>query len=272
MILTTLNDYYRFNYTPFSRSIPTSDLFPARGHQEIQGRLTFALQERLPALVTGDIGTGKSTALRAFAHSLDRNIYPLAYLPNPLLNPVTLFSQILLALKVQPAFTFTRLQTQLHDALLELTRSGRFLLLVVDEAHLLSPDIFAQLRFLLNQEFDSASQLTLVLLGQPDLAQRLTFAPYQALHQRLAVRYQLSPFDLEETAAYVKHHLRVAGFQDPLFSDSFIAALFDHTKGGARHINNLCLAALLLGATEDKKILDDTDLKRVLLDLDRQIV
>ena len=266
--MTSLNEYYGFTQTPFSRSIPTKDLFPARGHQEIQGRLAFALQERLPALITGDIGTGKSTALRAFAHSLDRNLYPLAYLANPHLNPATLYAQILLALKVQPAFSFSRLQSQLHHALFDLTRNGQFLLLVVDEAHLLSPDLFDQLRFLLNHDFDSSSQLTLVLLGQPDLAQKLTFAPYRALHQRLAVRYQLSPFDLEETAAYVKHHLRVAGFQGQLFSDGFIAAVYDHTKGVARKINNLCRNALLLGVTENKQVLDETDLKRVIHDFE----
>jgi len=68
--MTTLNDVYGFDQTPFTKSIATENLYPSRGHQEVQGRLTFALQERLPALITGDVGTGKSTALRAFAHSL----------------------------------------------------------------------------------------------------------------------------------------------------------------------------------------------------------
>ena len=266
--MTSLNDYYGFKQTPFSRSIPTQDLFPASSHQEIQGRLAFALQERLPALITGDVGTGKSTALRAFAHSLDRNLHPLIYLANPYLKPATLYAQILLALKVEPAYAFSRLQPQLHDTLQELTRKGCFVLLVIDEAHQLPPDLFDQLRFLLNDDFDPASHLTLVLLGQPDLAHKLRFAPYHALHQRIAVRYHLPPFDLQETAAYVKHHLRVAAFDAQLFSDSFIAALFDHSKGVARQINNVCRAALLLGVTEHKKILDETDLKRVLLDLD----
>jgi general secretion pathway protein A len=269
--MTPLNDYFGFTQSPFSRNIASKDLYPAHGHQEIQGRLTFALQERLPALITGDIGTGKSTALRAFAHSLDRNLYPLAYLANPHLTPATLYSHILRALKIEPAFSFSQLQPQLLATLLDLSRKNRFLLLVVDEAQLLPPEIFEQLRFLLNAEFDSTSYLTLVLLGQPDLTQKLTFAPYHALQQRIAVRYQLAPFDLEETAAYVKHHLRIAGFQGQLFSDGFIAYLFEHTKGAARHINNVCRAALLLGATEHKKILDETDLKRVILDLDRQL-
>jgi general secretion pathway protein A len=269
--MTALNDFYGFSATPFSKSIPGPDLFPSRGHQEIQGRLAFALQERLPALITGDVGTGKSTALRAFTHSLDRNLYAVVYLSNPHLSVTTLYRQILLALQTEPAFGFSRLLPQLRATLSDLTRKGRYALLIVDEAHLLPPQLFDQLRFLLNDEMDSASLLTLVLLGQPDLAHKLRFAPYEALHQRIAVRYHLRPFDLEETAGYVKHHLRVAGRQDPIFSDAFLALVHDHTKGVARRINNLCRTALLLGATEQKPILDEADLKRVIRDLEGQI-
>jgi type II secretory pathway predicted ATPase ExeA len=269
--MTTLNDFYGFSATPFSKSIPDPNLFPSRSHQEIQGRLAFALQQRLPALITGDVGTGKSTALRAFTHALDRNLYPVVYLSNPHLSVTTLYRQILLALQVEPAFGFSRLLPQLRATLSDLARKGRFALLIVDEAHLLPPQIFDQLRFLLNNDMDSASLLTLVLLGQPDLAHKLRFAPYEALNQRIAVRYHLRPFDLEETAAYVKHHLRVAGRQDSIFSDSFLALVHHHTKGVARRINNLCRTALLLGATEQKSILDQTDLKRVIRDLEGQI-
>jgi len=268
--MTALNDYYCFKQIHFSRTISPTDLFPSRGHQEIQGRLAFALHERWPVLITGEVGTGKSTALRAFVHSLDRNLYPLAYLANPRLKVTTLYSQILLALQVQPAFSFNRLLPQLHTTLSDLARQGRYLLLILDEAHRLPPDIFDQLRFLLNDHMDSASLFTLVLLGQPDLVQLLRFAPYQALHQRIAVRYHLRPFDLQESIAYIKHHLRVAGSPNQIFSDSFITAVYDQTKGVPRQINNLCRSALLLGLTEGKQILDDTDLKRVIHDLDGQ--
>jgi type II secretory pathway predicted ATPase ExeA len=269
--MTTLNDYYGFKQSPFSRTIAPTDLFPSRDHQEAQGRLSFALHERLPALITGDVGTGKSTALRAFVHSLDRNLYPVAYLANPYLKVTTLYSQILLALQVEPAYSFNRLLPQLQTTLTDLARQGRYLLLILDEAHRLSPDIFDQLRFLLNDHMDSASLLTLVLLGQPDLAHLLRFAPYQALHQRISVRYQLRPFDLQETLAYIKHHLRLAGSQNQIFSDGFTAGVYDYTKGVPRQINNLCRSALLLGATEGKQILDESDLKRVIHDQDGQL-
>jgi len=265
--MTPLNSYYHFSHTPFSRAIPPHLLFPSRGHQEIQGRLAYALQERWPALITGEVGAGKSTAVRAFVQSLDQNLHPLVYLANPRLNPAALYAHILLALHFEPAHTFTRLQPQLNQALHTLARKNRFPILVVDEAHLLPADLFDQLRFLLNDDLDANSLLTLVLVGQPDLAAKLRFAPYQALHQRLAVRYALPPLDLAETAAYVKHQLHSAGYTSPLFSDAFVAALHDQAKGVPRLINNICRAALLLGATEGKLILDETDLKRVLFDL-----
>jgi general secretion pathway protein A len=269
--MTSLNEFYGFSHTPFTKSVATKDLYPSRGHREVQGRLAFALQDHHPALVTGDVGTGKSTAARAFAHSLDHNLYAVVYLSNPHLGISTLYREILLALQVEPAFGFMRLLPQLRSTLQELARKGRYVLLIVDEAHLLPPELFDQLRFLLNDEMDSASLLTLVLLGQPDLAHKLRFAPYEALRQRIAVRFHLKPFDLEETAGYVKHHLRVAAFKGELFSDGFIARVYDHTKGVARQVNNVCRGALLLGATEGKQILDETDLKRVLLDLEGQI-
>ncbi|MBC8445628.1 MAG: hypothetical protein H8D74_00365 [Chloroflexi bacterium] len=79
------------------------------------------------------------------------------------------------------------------------------------------------------------------------------------------------PFDLEETAGYIKHHLRIAGIQGQLLSDSFLAGSYDHTKGVARKINNIGRSALLLGVTERKQILDETDLKRVIHDLEGQL-
>jgi general secretion pathway protein A len=268
--MTALHDFYGFTLTPFTKSIDSQNLYASRGHCEIQARLTFALQERFPALITGDVGTGKSTALRAFTHALDRNIYAVVYLSNPHLTVVSLYRQILLQLQTEPAFGFLRLLPQLHATLSDLARRGRYVLLVVDEAHLLSPELLDQLRFLLNDDMDSASPLTLVLLAQPDLAHKLRFSPYEALHQRIAVRFHLKPFDLEETAGYVKHHLHIAGCQSPIFSQSFLSGVYDHTKGVARKINNLCRSALLLGVTEQKKILDETDLKRVLLDMEGQ--
>jgi type II secretory pathway predicted ATPase ExeA len=265
--VSRLNDYYGFQVTPFSRAIDSAQLYQSHSFLELQARLTFALSEQLPVLVTGDIGVGKSTALRAFTQPLDRNLYTVIYLANPHLNPPLLYRQILLGLQVQPAYSFGRMLPQLRDTLNDWARQGRCPLLIVDEAHLLPHDLFDQLRFLLNTDMDSTSRLTLLLLGQPDLAHKLRFAPFDALRQRIGVFYHLQPFNLEETIAYIKHHLQLAHCQRPIFSDGFLKAVHDQSKGVARQINNLCRLTLLLGLTEGKDVLDENDLKRALNDL-----
>jgi hypothetical protein len=117
-------------------NVPPHQLFPSCGHQEIQGRLAYALQERLPALITGEVGAGKSTAVRAFVQTLDRTLPPLVYLANPRLNVAALYAHILLALQFEPAHTFNRLLPQLQETLQTLARKNRFPLLIVDEVHL----------------------------------------------------------------------------------------------------------------------------------------
>ncbi|MFQ5854315.1 MAG: hypothetical protein ACE5LU_01535 [Anaerolineae bacterium] len=114
---------------------------------------------------------------------------------------------------------------------------------------------------------DAATPFTLILLGQPELRHKLKAPPYEALRQRIGVRFHLPLLDLEETAGYIKHHLRIAGAEGTIFSDGFIAGTHQYTKGVARRINSLCLNALLIGCTEQQRILDETALKRTLLEL-----
>jgi type II secretory pathway predicted ATPase ExeA len=126
---------------------------------------------------------------------------------------------------------------QLRSILKELPCKVHYVLLIVDDTDLLTP----------------------VLLGQPDLAHKLRVAPLPTLPQRIAVRSHLKPNDLEESAGYVKHHLRVVGIKGDLYSDGFIVEVYDHTKGMARQVNSVCRGALPLGATETEGIFDGTD-------------
>ena len=260
-------DFYGFQQLPFAKGIAPQDVYPSSGHQELVARLTFALQYRLPALVTGDVGTGKSTSLRAFLGTLDANVYPVAYLSNPQLSAQGLYREILEAFHAEPAFLLVQLLPQLRIILNDLDHRDRHPIVVVDEAHLLPAELLHQLRFLLNRDMDAATPFTLVLLAQPELSHRLKAPPYEALRQRIGVRFHLPPLDLAETAGYIKHHLRVAGAEGTIFSDGFIAGAHQYTKGIARRINALCLNALLIGCAEQQRILDETTLKRTLLEL-----
>ncbi|MFQ5854314.1 MAG: ExeA family protein [Anaerolineae bacterium] len=139
-------DFYGFQQLPFAKGIAPKDVYPSSGHQELVARLTFALQYRLPALVTGDVGTGKSTSVRAFLSSLDPNVYPVAYLPNPHLNAQALYREILEAFHLEPAFLLVQLRPQLRIILDDLARRDRHPIVIVDEAHLLPAVLLHQLR------------------------------------------------------------------------------------------------------------------------------
>jgi len=264
-----LCDYFGCLRLPFDKALPLRDLFPSTAHQEVQARLAFAVQHRFPALITGDVGTGKSTAVRAFIQSLDANIYLTAYLPNPSLTVQALFAQLLTTFRVAPTFHPRGLGERLQTTLADLAQRGCQPLVVVDEAHLLSPRLLHELRFWLNANMDAATPFTLVLLGQPDLRARLQLQDFAALDQRIHVRYHLQPFDLAESAAYVKHHLRVAGAERSPFSDGFITTAHQFSHGVARQLNRVCLNGLLIGFADRKPILDETDAKRAILELDR---
>lgn len=254
---------------PFDKSLPVRDLFPSTAHQELQARLVFALQNRFPALITGEVGAGKSTAVRAFINSLDPNLYLTAYLANPNLTVQALFAYLLTAFRVSSNFHPRGLGERLHATLSDLAQRGCQPIIVVDEAHLLSSRLLHELRFWLNTDMDAATSFTLILLGQPDLRHRLQLKDFEALDQRIHVRYHLSPFDLAESAQYIKHHLRVVGAERSPFSDDFIAVAHQFSHGVPRQLNRVCLNGLLVGFAERKPILDATDAKRAILELDR---
>jgi len=237
---------------PFDKSLVVRDLFPSTAHQEIQARLNFALQHRFPTLITGEVGTGKSTAVRAFIQSLDPNLYQTAYLPNPNLTVQALFAHLLTTFHVSANFHPRGLGERLRNTLADLSQRGIHPILVVDEAHLLSHRLLHELRFWLNADMDAATPFTLVLLDQ-----------------RIQVRYHLQPFDLAESAAYIKHHLRAVGAERFPFSDGFIHAAQQFSHGVPRQINRVCLNGLIIGFADRKPILDETDAKRAILELDR---
>lgn len=263
-------EFYGFRTMPFSRNIPTADLFPTTGQQELKARLTYLLRERGIGLVTGEVGSGKSTALRAFAESLDPNRYLVVYLANPALGMTGVYRDMATALGLVPTYFKPDMVSQIRRALEDLfIHKRRAPVILFDEAHLLGTPMLEEFRLLLNHHMDAESLATLVLVGHSELRHKLRLAIHEPLFQRLAVRYHLGPLDLEETAAYIKHHVRVAGYSGgQIFSDEFVAKTFEYTKGIPRKINLVCTHALMDGFVERKQILDEATLRKVINDLE----
>lgn len=264
--------FYGFTSAPFSKSVPTADLFDTAAHKELAARLTFLVRERGFGLLTGEFGSGKSTAVRAFTASLDFNRYLVIHLDNPTLGITGLYRDLLLHLGQRPPYTAARMVTAIRAAFDDLLSNKRRVpLVILDEAHLLSQSMLEQLRLLLSDKMDSQSLATLLLVGHPSLRSTLRLTVHEAFQQRLTMRYHLPPLDLQETLGYIKHHVRVAGFTaGTLFTDDAITRIFDYTKGFPRRINQVCTTAMMAGMIDQKSVIDESSVRKAIADLEHE--
>jgi len=263
-------EFYGFTTMPFSRGVITSKLFPASGQEELKARLSYLVRERGIGLITGEIGSGKSTALRAFVDSLEPTRYTVVYTANPLIGITGFYREVLSQLGEPVPLFRQQMVLAIRRAFDALTNERKKTpVVIVDEAHLLEQRMLEELRLLLNVRMDSQAAAALVLVGHTELRRTLRLSIHEALWQRTSVRYHLRPLDLTETGAYIRHQVDVAGYRgQALFSDGFIAKAYDYTKGIPRQINLVCTHALMAGCAEQKQILDEQVLRQVLADLE----
>ncbi len=170
--------------TPFSKSITTKDLFVRQAHEEAVARISFCIVESALGVVVGDVGAGKTVAVRAAVAGLDPSRHQVIYIANPAFGTRGLYVTIVRALGAEPRYQRAELMAQATDLLAaEEAERHRRVVLVCDEAHLLDPAQLEELRLLTNAEMDSASAFAGILVGQPTLSRRLrmgTFAAYVA--------------------------------------------------------------------------------------------
>jgi type II secretory pathway predicted ATPase ExeA len=200
--------HFGFTRTPFSKSIPAKDLFTREAHAEAVARIHFCVAESALGVLVGDVGAGKTVAVRAATAGLDPASHHLVYVPNPAFGTRGLYVTIVRALGAAPRFHKAEVMAQATELLAaEEAERHRRVVLVIDEAHLLTPEQLEELRLLTNAELDSKSPFAGLLVGQPTLARSLRMGVFAALDQRIATRYALKPMDLGESANYLRHHL-----------------------------------------------------------------
>jgi type II secretory pathway predicted ATPase ExeA len=229
------------------------------GHAEAVARISWCVDEAAIGVVTGEVGAGKTVAVRAALADLDASRHTVIYLGNPAIGARGLYTTIVVRLGGTPRFYKAMLIPQAVDALAaEVAERGRKVVLVVDEAHLLAADQLEELRLLTaGADMDSTSPFALVLVGQPTLRQRLRLGAFAALDQRVALRYAIPPMTAADTADYLAHHLKLAGRSDTLFSDDAAARIHKAARGLPRAVNNLALQALIAAYANNANIVDD---------------
>lgn len=257
--------FYGLSRSPFSRDIPTDELYPSVTLDETLGRLEYAAQRQWFAVVTGDCGTGKTTTIRRFTEVLDPAKYKVLYLSDSKLTPRHFYKGLLEQLGCESKFYRGDAKRQLHREI-ELMRGIHRLLpvVVVDEAHLLDREMLEEVRFLLNFKMDAQSPMALILVGQSELWDRIGLQAYAAIRQRIDLQCKLPHYDRAETGAYIERHMTYAGADRDIFTDGAIDEVFRFASGSARMINKVCTHGLLYGAQNKHRIIDDHMIKRVI--------
>ena len=261
--------HFGLTRTPFGKSIPAKDLFCRQAHQEAVARINFCVVESAMGVVAGDVGAGKTVAVRAAVTALDPTRHQVIYVPNPAFGTRGLYVTIVRALGGSPRFMKAELMAQTQDLLAaEEEERHRRVVLVIDEAHLLDPAQLEEIRLLTSSKLDSESPFAGLLVGQPTLNRQLRMGVFAALDQRIATRFTIKAMDLVESGGYLRHHLALAGRDDhPLFADDAVARLHRVSNGLPRALNNAATAALMAAAADGKDIVDDACAKRAAAEL-----
>lgn len=248
---------FGFARPPFRKDVASEKLFRNDRLDELHSRLLYLVKTRAIGLLTGEPGSGKSTALRRLREDLHPEQIRLLYLHDTAVSPRDFCDQIAFELGIKPHVSRARTLRAIHNEIKRLTTERRLtVLLVVDEAQSLRYETLALLPVLLSFGWDAADRLALLLVGQLGLHQKLRFAQLEPLAQRITVRFCLSGLDRPTTAAYLAHRLEIAGITHPLFTEPATEALFNASGGVMRQIDNLAHHALAVAATNGAKIVE----------------
>jgi general secretion pathway protein A len=248
--------HFGFSATPFRKDLPALGLFPARLHQELLGRLDYALSQCQIVVLCGETGTGKSTILRALVAANSPARYRFLYLPHPPRSPRELFSDLLTEIGADVPWTTIDARARARHQLIELADAGRTPVLIVDEAQDIPAAMLEELRLLTSFELDAKPVLALILAGHPDLARHIRKKGLEALAQRVGLWFTLVGLDRDEVGRYLQHHLQIAGCERPLFTPQAVQALFLATKGIPRSLGRLATASLDRAATDNLDQID----------------
>ena len=261
------HQYFGLSEAPFSIAVNPRYLFMSTRHRDALAHLLYGVGSGGGfILLTGEVGTGKTTINRCLLEQLPQDT-DVAIILNPALNSLELLASACDELGIEydtQSPTLKVLTDKLHEFLLENHSKGRNTVLMIDEAQHLDFDVLEQIRLLTNLETNNQKLLQIILIGQPELAQLLSRPELRQLSQRITARYNLEPLNLEETRAYIRHRLNVAGLvgNREIFPNSVVRDLFKRTRGIPRLINVLC-DRMLLGAYGQNKLQADRKMLQV---------
>lgn len=257
--------FFEMKHTPFTNGIPVDSLYMSSMLDEALGRLEFVAERRLFAVVTADVGCGKTTAIRRFTSSLATDHYTVLYLSDSKLTPRWFYNGLLEQLGMEGQFYRGDARKQLHQQL-EIIRGvhHKKVVAIVDEAHLLAKETLEEIRFLLNYRMDSVNPMSLILVGQNELWDKLKLQCYAAIRQRIDMKCEFPQYDRSQTEEYIAAHLTYAGGVTDIFTEKAIDEIYKYSAGSARATNKVCTHSLMYASQRAKKLIDDHMVRTVI--------
>ena len=260
--------HFAFTRLPFETPAETDELFQSNARREAEARLGHLIELRGIGMLTGEVGSGKTTVCRHLADQLHPGLYRVHYVSLTTGNVLDIYKAIAWEL----GLTVERSRSSAHHAIRteisRLAKEARQLpVLVIDEAHHLRNDVLEDLRLLTNFAMDSENRMCLILVGLTELRRRLAMAVHESLSQRLVVRHHLTGLERDEVDLYLSHRLRLAGCELPLFEPPAVEALFQGTRGLPRQINRIAHYALSAAALDNARTVNAGHLQNALDEL-----
>lgn len=250
--------FYGFKEAPFNMT-PSSRFFYESGkHVEALSTLIYAIESRKGfVVITGEIGSGKTTVCRTLLNKLDARTQT-ALVTNTHISGKDLLCTILEDLGVEYTHgSKAQLLSQLNAYLIEQLRSGHNVVVIIDEAQNLKPNVLEEVRMLSNLETENEKLVQIIFLGQPELKKKLALPKLEQLRQRIAVFYHLTPLTEEDAKKYIMHRLRIASKSDrQYFTNHALDIVYQFSRGVPRLINQICDSALLNGFIYEKEVID----------------
>jgi general secretion pathway protein A len=249
-------DHFAMKEAPFSKEIEDRDLWLPSSKQIVVDELIEALEEHASVLLVGEPGTGKTCVLRALRHRLPTEGFRLTYCHNATLGRRDFYRQLCLALGLSPSSTAASVFFAVGKNVEDLSKESTHPVFLLDEAHLLHQDTLDHLHILLNYEWDHRALLSLVLVGLPEMEDRIGRRRNRSLHSRLGRTLRIAALTPDDTKEYIAHRLALAGCPTTIFASDVITILHEVTDGAMRDIDRLATAAMRMSARKKKKLVE----------------
>lgn len=258
--------FYGFKEHPFNLTPNSRFFFASDKHTTALDSMIYAINQRKGfVVITGEIGSGKTTVCRTLLNRLDKHTQ-VALVTNTHLNSKDLLMTIMEDLEIEfSSGSKSKLLSQLNAYLIDQMQLDNNVVLIIDEAQNLKPSVLEEIRMLSNLETETEKLIQIILLGQPELKQKLTLARLEQLRQRVAVYFHLSPLSRQETKEYVIHRLKIASESSREYmTDQALAMVYEFSKGVPRLINQICDSAFLTGYVKEVELINEDILNEVI--------